>query len=330
MTDKALQAKRKHHHVWAKHLRRWSPNGVEVHHTTIKRKFAFNSVLGLAMQMDFYQITPLAQEHIDLIKAISATCPEELQKRHLSYLDDFLKIQVGEELIKQLGINSDETQQALWVMKCNSLENLHTAHENEALPLLEALIKGELSILADDQKMNYFLSFLGQQIWRTKAQKDKVISALTVSPQQSYMRKMTEQAWWFISYMYGTNTGLDLCRNRHRDTHSLLVNNTDTPFVTSDQPVINVHSDLSDARVAIDHVDYYFPISPNIAYTVCESNQFPAGKTNVSEAAVHELNIKMAKQANTHIFGNCAEVLNPLKQYVGSRQRRFTPSATPC
>jgi|GEM_PF-4392087 len=46
MQDKALQAKRKHHYVWANYLKRWSTNNRDIFYTTTTGKIAHDSILG--------------------------------------------------------------------------------------------------------------------------------------------------------------------------------------------------------------------------------------------------------------------------------------------
>ena len=60
MVKKHLQAKSKHHHVWAEYLRRWLLNERDVYYTTAKGNIVCKSVKGLAMVKHFYQVKPLA------------------------------------------------------------------------------------------------------------------------------------------------------------------------------------------------------------------------------------------------------------------------------
>ena len=67
------------------------------------------------------------------------------------------------------------------------------------------------------------MAFLGLQLSRTKKIKDVVLKRL---PRETNLEKSvasaTQNAWWFMSYMFGVNVGASLYLGRHEDTHSLL------------------------------------------------------------------------------------------------------------
>lgn len=130
-----------------------------------------------------------------------------------------------------------------------------------------------------------------------------------------------EEVWPIVSYFFGINIGSSNFEHRNINNHSLLINDTNTPFITSDQPVINIHSALKDNEVNLPHSDQwdmFYPISPKVAYVISSSNSFDKGKVFISEDTVEALNIKIAKKANVHIIGNSEEALKPYCKYVGS------------
>lgn len=82
------------------------------------------------------------------------------------------------------------------------------------------------------------------------------------------------------SSIYSTkpNIGFSLYSSRHDTRHALLVNDTEHPFITSDQPIVNVHACISETEFsAPEHADFYYPISPRIAYIICDSKRFLSG-----------------------------------------------------
>lgn len=172
-----------------------------------------------------------------------------------------------------------------------------------------------------------FMMFFGHQISRTKPFRDGLIrvqprsTALEVAVADSMAN-----AWWFISYMFGMSIGLSLYATRHEDKHALLVNDTRVPFITSDQPVVNVHSCVSETEfVAPEYADFFYPISPRIGYIICNSERFTPGRNEVDEATVIELNTKVAAQSMMHIIGDSEIAIHPFKKYIGQRYKK-TPS----
>ena len=61
----------------------------------------------------------------------------------------------------------------------------------------------------------------------------------------------------------------------------------------------------------------------NTTHLICDSNRFSSRKVHVSAEEASELNIKMAKQANVHIFANDKQSLRTVMQYVGSHFDRL-------
>ncbi|KWS91173.1 hypothetical protein AL050_18680 [Pseudomonas syringae pv. daphniphylli] len=314
-----MRCKKKHHHVWADYLRRWSHDGVKVYHTTLKRNIINESVRGVAMEQHFYRLTSLSDFDVSVILNFSGKADSELQKLHKSYLADFLKFQKTQQIYEASGRPDSTTDRAIKALESKLMENLHSAHEREVSPILRALADGQLSVLYENKNILAFTTFLGHQITRTKNMKDKVFA----NPDNSVpgMRELSasmKNSWWFLSYMLGMNLGRELYLFRDRYTHTLLRNNSGVPFITSDQPVINVHDTVwKDEKGAPESVDFYYPISPSFAYLIAESKNFKGGVSDVCETEALGFNKKIAARANTHIVGVSEESLRPLLSLIG-------------
>ncbi|WP_034944743.1 DUF4238 domain-containing protein [Erwinia oleae] len=324
MLRKSIEAKKRHHYVWANYLTRWGNGTKNVFYTTKTGKIACDSVRAIAADDFFYKTTTLTSENVDIIKAFSRKSPSHLHTQHISYLDDVLKLQRLEAMYRASGKQDQEAEALLHATKCNLMENLHSSHELEALSILEALANERLDILHDKQHMIEFMMFFGHQITRTKPFRDAVFHA---QPRRNNLEiKVSDtivHAWWFISYMFGMNVGWSLYSSRNEDIHSLLVNDTGLPFITSDHPVVNVHSCVSETDfIAPEHADFYYPISPRIAYIICNSKRFSPGVNYIDKDTVEELNIKIANQAMVHIIGNTTNALLPYKKHLGLRYKK--------
>lgn len=64
MLRKSLEAKRRHHYVWAKYLTRWGNGTDKVFYTTKNGKFAHDSVRAIAVDNYFYKVTTLSDRQI--------------------------------------------------------------------------------------------------------------------------------------------------------------------------------------------------------------------------------------------------------------------------
>lgn len=321
MSHKDIEAKKRHHHVWASYLAGWGRGTKNVFYTTKNGKFAYDSVRAILVEDYFYKTTMLNRWHVEVIKGISRKSPDYLHQLHMSFLNDFLMMQQAATIYSKSDIRNHEVELHLHAMKCNPLENLHASHEKMVLPVLAALAAEKFDVLQDKHHMIGFMAFFGHQISRTKTFRDSVIRVLSRSNElEIAVADAMEHAWWFLSYMYGMNIGSSLYIERHNARHALLVNDTKVPFITSDQPVVNVHSCISMTEFASpEHADFYYPISPRVAYIICDSERFPPGKNEVDEATVAELNSKVAAQAMVHIIGDTENAIRPFKKYIGQR-----------
>ncbi|MFZ3183398.1 MAG: DUF4238 domain-containing protein [Pseudomonas sp.] len=324
MSRKDLEAKKRHHHVWANYLARWGNGTKNVFYTTKTGKFAHDSVRAIVADDYFYKTTTLSSKHVEVIKSFSRQSPDHLHQQHMSYLNDFLKMQQVEAIYRKSGFQNQEAELRLHAMKCNPLENLHASHEAMVCPVLAALADEHLDVLQDKQRMIEFMAFFGHQISRTKTFRDGVIKVLSRrNAMEIEVADAMVHAWWFLSYMFGMNIGLNLYMDRHNARHALLVNDTNVPFITSDQPVVNVHSCVSETEFAAPtHADFYYPISPRVAYIICDSERFTPGKNEVDEATVAELNTKVAAQAMVHIIGDSENAIRPFQKYIGRRYQK--------
>lgn len=316
---KDLEAKKRHHYVWANYLARWGNGTKNVFYTTKNGRFACDSVRAIVVENLFYKITTLTGKHVQVIESFARKSPEHLHHQHMSYLQSFLLMQQAEASYRQSGVPTQEIELYLHAVKCNALENIHAHHEEMVLPVLAALADEQLDVLQDQQLLIKFMAFLGQQIFRTKNFRDGTIRALSRrNAMEIEVANAMTHAWWFLSYMFGMNLGFSLYTDRHCARHALLINDTTVPFITSDQPVVNVHSCVSDEKFAVPmHADFYYPISPRVAYIICDSERFTPGKNKIDERTAAELNSRVAARAMVHIIGDTEDAIRPFKRYIG-------------
>lgn len=326
MNKKSLQAKKNHHYVWAHYLARWSDDGRNVWHTTPTGKIVRDSVRSFARENYFYRSRDLTPNHIYVIRHFSSLSPKHLQKQHETFLSDFWEVQKLRRAYRASGMHDHEVDSAFDALECNMVENLHSSHEREVRSIIDALVSGEISILTEDDNLINFVAFLGHQISRTKSFKERFSSTSPLfSKKGSHaikVHRLIEDCWWFVSYMLGLNIGWSLYANRKSDSHCLLINNTKTGFITSDQPVTNVHPDLKEGEVVPptdDTCDFFFPLSPNAAYMINKSDMFPQGVNVISEDIAEAMNTKVAQAAQTHIVGVDRGTVALYGRHVGTR-----------
>ena len=316
--EKHKQIKRNHHYVWSYYLKSWA-KGNNIFYISPSKKIACDSVKGLAKEIDFYKISPLNSDDIDFLKRWSQKSPQFLQDIHLSHLNDFIKLSKISNAISQSGQHSKSLKQIDKAIRHNSLENLHTIYEDLAVNVIRNLAQGNNSLLKSNQNLVAFCAYLGHQMSRTKMFKDnafKVIKTDTVIA-KSYpiYSKLLEKNWWFLSFIIGTNIGMNLYETKDRDNHIFISNNTGVPFVTSDHPIINVHSSLKEIPTGEPptSADFYIPLSPKYAYMINNSSDYNHLANSIDTETVNKLNRSIYSKSHKTVFGSSGTILKELK-----------------
>lgn len=170
MIPKILQVKKRHHYIWAEHLRRWA-RGKNIFYSTLKGKVALGSVRGLAVESDFYKISALDDRDVSYLRLWSKAADSSLRDMHYAYLDMFIKasrlISVPEELR-----DNAELIRLSEVAQNNTLEDIHGKIERIARPVLDKLCDGNSECLKNPSELTAFYAYMAQQLMRTKGIKD--------------------------------------------------------------------------------------------------------------------------------------------------------------
>lgn len=317
-TPKQLELKRENHYVWANYLKNWSINNLDVWHTTKKLKIARNSVNMIAKEENLYKTQHISKQNLEVILYLSSQSPVELQKIHRAFLNDFLKIQNLEKLYKSSNKADEKIIAHFEAMKSNTLENMHTSIESDVNQILKELQNQNLKVLDESKNMIKFMNFFGHQIARTVPFRDKVLAA----QKNERLHSIFKESWWCISYIFGMNIGADFFKTRKIDKHCLLINDSNEDFITSDHPIINVHSKINETDLiapSSEEADYFYAISPKLGYMINKSDLFPNGINHVSIDFVKKMNRKLAFYADQYIIGTSETQLKVYKEFVGQR-----------
>ena len=111
----------------------------------------------------------------------------------------------------------------------------------------------------------------------------------------------------------------------------MLINHTEEPFITSDQPVVNVHESITDEikQISVNECDLYYPLSPKYALIISSSNKYPKGALKANLATVQKLNTKLAKNAHIHIFSSQEYVVKNYTKFVGFKDHQIQTQELP-
>jgi hypothetical protein len=302
--------KRRQHHVWQRYLKPWA-TGDQIHCLRGGVIFATNTT-NVAVERDFYKLHRRTTADISLIQTLIIAPAHHLAKRHHEHLlmQFTLPALFVEQNREQLG-NIEQIDNLLDECQTNALEDYHAGIENSFLPILDDILKGDLSFYSDDDRCIGFLHFICTQHMRTKGVKERSVERVKQRDGQDLSR-----IWNIAVHMFAFNIGMSLFVERKKRKLALVQNRTDVPFITGDQPIVNLHGD---GVRPPDELCFYYPVSPNLALILTEVDKEPAFSTDsLNLAQVAAMNAKMLKACHSQVFGQTEASLAPLREY--SRQ----------
>lgn len=306
---KSEMIKRNNHYIWAHYLKGWSKNNVDIFRRTRKGISSY-PVKGLACEVDFYKISELNSADILFIQRwISKACAE-LQEVHKVFLADMLRLSHS---IRALDGHGNARKREL--LLSNTLENIHTTIEGDVKQVLDALRAGKLSMLNVAANRYNLHSYIGHQFSRTRFFRETFVEAMRLSGEEHY--ELANKNWWFLSVIFGVNVGYNIDLSYNHKNVVWLTNNTEVPFLTSDNPIINVHPSVVDcppSELPPEDIDFYFPISPTMAYMINESGAYGRGVVEADIRLAELLNRNVLLRSDKTVFGDTAEIIKNTKK----------------
>lgn len=123
------------------------------------------------------------------------------------------------------------------------------------------------------------------------------------------LRHDMRRTWPVEAFIYATNLAWSLVRQRRQHRIVFLQNESEVPFITGDQPIINLCG--SD----VEKVAFYYPLKPDLAMIfTSEQTQFSGDSHDVSRIEVETYNYRIYVKSDRQIYGNDPVYLKALGQ----------------
>jgi hypothetical protein len=297
---------RQHHHVWQHYLKPWTDSdGAIWCRQDGKAVFATGTPV-VAVEKDFYRLHDLTPQDLAIAKLLFSKSPPEVQQLNNELVAMLMRPFTAARRAERAG---DMAMRAVmlqlaehWAM--DALEAYHAGVEAQAIPLLDLALAGDLSFY-DDQRAIGFCYFLAIQHMRTKGVKERTIELCKADGSADLTR-----LWNVLVPMFGTSLGWSFYRDRRKSPLTLIRNDTDVPFITGDQPTINVLAAGYQRGRPPERLSQYYPIAPRLALLIPEEDQpplFPAEGLTRDQA--NALNAMVAEAAHRQLFGPTRESL---------------------
>jgi hypothetical protein len=117
-----------------------------------------------------------------------------------------------------------------------------------------------------------------------------------------------------LVHMVAVNVGLSLYAERHNHKFILIDNPSKVPFVTADQPLINLSANPSNGDPPANF-DVYYPLSPTKALLVLgPSSQNVPPDTTVDARYAEIMNLRIASHSYRQVFAKSHQQLETIRE----------------
>lgn len=304
--------KKRQHYVWQRYLKNWSKDKQTIY-CLRENKIIFTSTSNLALENYFYKLGDMTQNDLDLVEKgyvdyIKGVAGEQAHKILLV----FRQMVDKKELLKASFPYNNELDKELNIYNINIIENFHSDIERESLTFLHSLSDGNCDFLHDSESRILFFLFLSTQYVRTKNMREALLNAASAIPGMKDTTNRIISVIWMIA---ASTIALQLGNLFDKSSFLMLNNDTDTFFITGDQPVINTKADDIDETTGYaKSLEFYYPISSKIALLVDPGfGTFRCEETSVTKDNVKMYNDLMFANSHEQVF---AEDENHLFPYI--------------
>jgi hypothetical protein len=307
--------KKLHHYVPRFYLRAWAEK--EKVYCLQDRQIRRPNIRNVCAENYFYRLQELSPQDVDFLQeGIINGSPERLRAYHEQLVRAFTVPYLAKQKLVESGVTRPEAMREIDRTIIEINENFHTSIEDDFRPYLEAMISGSLEFLEDPKKAAGFYRGLAIQYARTNHIKK---TRLVVAPERFnlYMRIANP-----LAHIVATNVGFSLYADRERNTILLLDNGTNVPFITADQPVINIAAGPRETAPP-ERFELYYPLSPTKAMLLLEPSSHFSGDSAVSETFVHLYNLRMAAHSCRQVFSTSPGALESVRTALAAYMSCF-------
>jgi hypothetical protein len=293
------------HYVWRHYLLAWA-RGNQVWCVRAPATTAFSpNVSNIGSETFFYRVSELDEADLAYLEGIIARATtRELQDLNRGWIECFQRSfairrllsggDISEALRAQLAQALDEIDKTI-------AERYHGSVEGRAKPILERLRRGDAAFYEDLSGAIVFIEFLVHQYFRTARMRNLAGRLPQLVPHKP------ERTWPIESFIYATNVGASVVAQRKNYRITLLKNGTAVPFISSDQPVINLNSH-EDEELCL-----YYPLSPKFALVYhADSERFPDARMSLSTLEVELYNFELYRRSDSQTYSNDRDYLEAL------------------
>jgi hypothetical protein len=299
------QAKVYHHHTPRQYLLPWADSDERT------AWYGYSKVMrsGLTVvggEDHFYRLKELTVPDIDCMKLFIDGLQEIGREGHRRFLQMYVLPTQLKRHLEERGNTSPEAMKQVDIVRSNLIEDYHASIERNFWPYLELIKSCHFDFLEDVPKAIEFFHGFAVQYMRTKTMKERALQKPNV------LFDDVERVWDVLSHIMAVEMGRSFFMDRRNFQIVVLENETQVPFITSDQPIINIRSNAKSFSPP-EKMEFYYPLSPTQAMLYLENTTpIAAISQSVSIDEAHRYNMMMLEHRAFRVFSDSEEYLTLL------------------
>ena len=245
------------HYVWQHYLEAWAIGGTIACYRQRERKPFRPGTKNIATETYFYRTYDLTERELAYLEATIAQRPNSaMHASHREFVAMFSMISGLRRLLAERGKGDPDaraqSQALLEHLERSVGESYQVAVEAKGLPLLAALRGGDGAFWHDEDTACDFSYFIATQYIRTARMRNKVMG------ETSRFGVDLRRLWPIESHFWASEIGLALFAKSECYRPVMLSNISGVPFITGDQPVINLTPQAGFMKL-------FYPVAPDRA-----------------------------------------------------------------
>jgi hypothetical protein len=298
--------KKLHHCVPRFYLKPWANRNLI--YCLVEGKVLHPNIRNVGAENHFYRLRELSSADVSLIRDIAIKdSPEGLKHLHEGLVRAFRLPHIAKRRLESSGTATPESLADVDKLIAQMNEDLHTSIEEDFKPYLDSMRSGDVGFYSDPAAAVGFFRGIAAQYLRT-TQIRRARETMGGDKLETFERIVN-----VLVHIYAINLGFNLYAERKQHEILLLNNDSDVPFVTADQPAINIAANPKEIT-APTKFELYYPLSPTKAMLLLEpSSSYHPASLSVSGVAAHLYNLHMTAHSYQQVFANSPIELVSLK-----------------
>ncbi len=302
----ASVGKKLHHYVPRFYLKAWAQD--DFVYCLLDREILHPNIRNVAAENYFYRLRELSPKDVTFIREVAiVNSPEKLKGLHENLVRAFSLPHIARKRLEASGRATPELLAVVDKAIAEMNENLHTSIEEDFKPYLDSMLAGNLRFYSDQAAGPVFFRGIAAQYLRTnQIKRARVI--MGADKFESFQRVVN-----VLVHILAINLGFNLYADREHYKVILLDNTTDVPFITADQPVINIAANPKETKPP-DKFELYYPLSPTKAMLLVEpSSSHLPDSSSLTAISAHLYNLHIGAHSYQQIFASSPQELESVR-----------------